>query len=123
MNDKMFKGLLNAPPEKRYKSCISQSVDNSEVWFLSNNEGYATFDSNEKIHLMVWPQKEFAEYMITDANETPAAVEIHDFCERCEEVLSDPNIAFMVFPTKKDAYIVEPQQLLLDLGEELELVE
>lgn len=124
-NDKRFEGLWNAIAEKRYRHFITYAVDQESVWLLANEDGFATIDVDGYIHLLVWPSKEFAD-AYSDAyskEDTPVEMDIHEFCERCEELMDDKEIRFMVFPTGKDVWIVSTEGLLSDLTEELERVE
>ena len=120
-NDKRFEGLWNASAEKRYRHFITHTVDFESAWLISNEDGYATIDVDGYIHLLVWPSKEFAEKYSKE--DTPAEMDIHEFCQRCESMINEENIRFMVFPTDKDAWIISTEDLLNDLTEELELVE
>lgn len=113
-------GLLSASPEKRYKNFISTVVDHEEVWLLSNEDGYATYDDENYTNLLVWAEKQFAE-MFAD-RDTAVSIEIHDFCELCKE-MHDDNIGFLVFYNGKDAYWVDANKILCDIQEELSLVE
>ena len=120
-NDKRFEGLWNASAEKRYKHFITYTADNESAWLLASEEGYATVEADGYIHLMVWPSKEFAE--ACSQGDTPVEIEIHEFCERCEDMLEEEAVRFMVFPTDKDSMIVCAETLLNDLTEELERLE
>ena len=117
---KRFEGLLSASPEKRYRNFISTVVDREEVWLLSNKHGYATYDDENYTNLLVWSEKAFAE-MYADGD-TAVSIEIHDFCQRCEE-LTDEKIGFLVFYNGKDAYWTNANKILNDIQEELSLVE
>ena len=121
MKDKRFEGLWKASAEKRYKHFISYTVDHESAWLLTNEDGYATIDMDGDIYLLVWPSEEFAAAYCEE--DTPTEIEIHEFCERCEGMLEEENIRFMVFPTEKDAWIVSTGDLLNDLTEELKRVE
>lgn len=120
-NEKRFEGLWNATPEKRYKHFITYTVDYESAWLLSNEDGFTTIDVDGYIHLLVWPSKEFA--VAYSEEDTPVEMDIHEFCERCEDMMNEENIRFMVFPTDKDAWIISTEDLLSDLTEELERVE
>lgn len=115
-----IEGLLSAPPEKRYKSFISTVVDKEAVWVLSNENGYATYEIENKIHLFVWPEKIFAQKFAE--NDIVTSIEIHDFCDRCEEVKYS-NLSFLVFYNGENAYCVDAEKLLNDIQCELSLVE
>ncbi len=116
-----FEGIWNATAKKRYKHFINYVADEGSVWLLSNREGFTTIDIDGFIHLLVWPMKEFA--LAFDDTESPVEVEIHDFCDRCEELLEQENVRFMVFPTNKDTFVVETSKLLDDIIEQLDLIE
>lgn len=120
-NKKRFEGILNAPAEKRYKHFVTYVVDEGSAWMLSGEEGFLTFDMEGYINLPVWPSKEFAAAF--DNEETPVEIEIHDFCTRCEQIAEEENVRFWVFPNEQDVYVIEPEDLLNDILDELELIE
>lgn len=120
MNEKGLFGLVNASPEKRYKSFLAAVADSEEVWLLSSEDGFATFDADGFIHLLIWPRKEFAE-MFKDKNEEATSIEIHRFLEQCEK--TEDNIRFMVFPTDKDSYVATAEKLINDISASLDEVE
>lgn len=119
--EKRFKGLWNASAEKRYKHFKTYVADWESVWMISKKEKIMTIDSSGYVNVLVWPSKEFA--MAYDAEAMPIEIEVHDFCRKCEELLSKKEIRFMVFPTDKNTYVVETEKLLNDILEELDLVE
>ena len=106
MNEKQLQGLMKASPEKRYKSFLTTVVDLEEVWLLSSEEGYATFDADGFIHLLIWPRKEFAE-LFKGNDEEVISMEIHEF----------------VFPTNDNSYVVDAEKLMDDINACLEEVE
>lgn len=118
---KRFQGILNSTPEKRYKHFLWFTADHESVWLLSNEDGYHTIDLDGVIYLLVWPEKTFAEAY--NKEDIPIELDIYDFCDRCREINKDDNIKFMIFPTSKDTYIINPEDLLNDLLEELSLIE
>ena len=120
MNNKKKSGLQNAPAEKRYKSFLNTVVDQESVWLLQAEDGYATFDVDGTIHLLVWPEQEFCDF-IKEEGELPVAIEVHDFLEKCKAI--DQSIKFMVFPTEKDSFVVTADQLCFDIEEHLAEVE
>lgn len=120
MNKKMLEGLMNASPEKRYKSFLNTVVDQEEVWLLESDEGCVTIDLDGYIHVLVWPHKEFCEPFM-GKNDQPIAIEVHAFIDDCK--LLDQNMRFMVFPTQKDCYIISTEGLCHDLLEHLEEIE
>ena len=117
---KALEELLKAPPEKRYKSFLNTVADLEKVWLLSSEDGFATYDDKEYIHLLVWPKKEFCLKFALET-ESPIDMEVHDFIERCNSL--DDRTRFMVFPTLENTYVVTPEQLRLDIMEHLKQVE
>ena len=83
-------------------------------------DGYATFDEDDTIHLMGWPEQEFCDF-IREEGELPVSIEIHDFLEKCKTM--DQSIKFMVFPMEKDSFVVSTDQLCFDVEEHLAEVE
>ena len=120
LNKNAIEGLINSTPEKRYKSFLNTVTDLEEVWLLCSNEGYATFDEDGFINVLLWPQKEFCDYFISN-NEEAVSIEIHDFLEKCKEL--DDTIRFMIFPTNVDSYVVTIEKLCLDIQEHLDELE
>lgn len=120
--EKRFFGILNASVEKRYRNFISTVVDREEVWLLENKECYTTFDDEEKIYLLVWPEQEFAEWFSKE-DETAVSIEVHEFCRRCCKMKDNSKIQFMVFPTEKDSWVVDTETILENILEELDRVE
>ena len=120
MNEKRLQGMMSAPPDKRYKSFLTTVADLEEVWLLSSEDGYATFDADGYIHLLVWPRKEFAE-LFKGNDEEVISMEIHEFVEQCKTI--EENVRFMVFPTNDNSYVVDAGKLVDDINAYLEEVE
>lgn len=59
-NSKRFEGLWSTTAEKRHKHFVTYTVDFESVWLLGNDDGFTTIDADGYIHLLVWPEKEFA---------------------------------------------------------------
>ena len=110
--------IKNAPAEKRYKNFISTATDREEIWVLENKDGYATWDSEGCMHLMVFPMREDAELFAQD-DEKPVAIGLTDFLHRCIETLGNDEFGFYVFPNEKDGMVVSPIKVMQDLLEEL----
>lgn len=114
-------GVLNASPEKRYKNFISTVVDQEQVWVLSSEAGYATWDEDDIIRLIVYPTLDAAKLFA--GSDTPAAIEVHDFLSRCKTYMKNDHFGFMVYPNGSDAFIVSTEQMVDDLEATLALVE
>lgn len=113
-------GIIKAGPEKRYKNFIATVADLEEVWMLSSNDGFASFD-DDNINLLVFPTKEYAEKF--SDGEVPIAIDVHDFCNRCSSCNPEEKIRFMVFPNGKDAFVVDVEKMLYDISAELDKIE
>ena len=120
MNEKQLQGMMSATPEKRYKSFLTTVADLEKVWLLASEDGYATFDADGYIHLLVWPRKEFAE-LFKGNNEEVISIDVHEFVEQCETV--EENIRFMVFPTNDNSYVVDSEKIISDINLHLDEVE
>lgn len=116
-----FERLWNESPKKRYKHFVRFVADQESVWMLSNEDGFTTIDLDGYVNLLVWPSREFA--VKYDSQDAPVEIEVHDFCQRCEDLLAQENVRFMVFPTDKNVYVVSTEELLSDILYELDLVE
>ena len=121
INLKRILGIINAPSNKRYKNFINTVVDREYVWLLDGGEGYCTYDIDNEINIIVYPEKAIADYFSNGA--TPVMMEIHDFCRECENLIKEKNIGFAVCPNEVDAIKVSPQVLYEDLLAALEEVE
>ena len=87
---------------------------------VSSKDGYTTVDSDGFVHILLWPQKEFCKYVMSEG-EKPCSLEIHEFLEKCKDL--NDSIRFMVFPTNIDSYVVTAKQLYTDITEHLEEIE
>lgn len=118
---KRFEGIWNAAPEKRYKHFVANAADRGTVWMLANGEGVAALEIDGYTNFLVWPSQEFAAAF--DGEEYPIGIEVHEFCRTCEELVGRTDVRFMVFPTEKNCFIVETEELLNDILDGLELIE
>lgn len=117
-----IRGVLNASPEKRYKHFLSTVADTEQVWLLKNNDGYACYDDGDGYsNLIVYPAREYAEMFC--GSDEPELVEVHDFVDRCSELLQQDEIRFMVFPNQRDSYIVDAKKMYYDVMSALDEIE
>lgn len=122
---KKLDGILNSTTAKRYKNFITTIADTEEVWLLRSSRGYATMDADGYINLLVFPDKEFAEwyrdcYFKKDQLE---CLDVNTFLERCNDLLSQEEVRFLVSPNDSNGYIVAADKIIDDLTEELDRVE
>ena len=124
MNDKRFYGLLSASTEKRYKSFITTIADKERVYLLKNSDGYATIDMEDIVGLIVYPEKEYADYFKSqEEDESVETLSTKEFLNRCKDIIDQDKIMFAVFPTEKNCYFAPVEKVYYDLLNELELIE
>ena len=78
------KNILKLSPQDRYRYFIPKVADFEEVWLVYDNGQYVTLgDKEDQIVLPVWPEKEFAELMLTDdwKDYTIKSMNVHEFVE------------------------------------------
>lgn len=119
LNEKAIAGLLEASPEKRYKSFLNMVADLEAIW-LSSSTAQALHTVDMVTCMSLWPCQEICELMLPTGQEA-MSIEIHDFLEQCTAL--DDTVSFMVFPTNKNSYKVTVQQLCLDIQEHLDELE
>ena len=119
MNERYFRGILEASPEKRYKSFLNKVVDLEQVW-IGVPKGVCEDSKNADNYIVLWPLEEFSkENKLSIACVEP--MEIHDFLDAYQELGKTKQ--FMVFPTDRDAYMVTWERLYNDIVEHLEEIE
>ena len=114
-------GVRSASPEKRYRNFINTAADREQVWVLSSEDGFATWDEDDMIRLIVFPTQDAAE-LFADGDR-PFPIEVHDFLQRCREIRENDHFGFMVYPNGIDAFVVSTDRMIQDLTEALCLVE
>ena len=112
---------INSTPEKRFHSFISTVADKEAVWLLESEDGYMTLDIDGYVNLLLWPEEVYAKAF--DENASPTYIEVHHFCDICRDYIHQEKIRFMVFPTKKDTYIIGVSELLDCILNELHRLE
>jgi hypothetical protein len=86
------KNILNLSPQDRYGYFIRKVADFEEVWLIHDNGQYLTLGAREEqIAIPVWPEKEFAELMLSDEWRDYAVqcIELHDFIEWLDTLKED----------------------------------
>ena len=120
MNEAGIRGLQNASPEKRFQSFLTTAADREEVYLLTYDGEWAAMELGERDGVPIWPEAVFAKDFCDDeVKATP--MEVHAFLDRCREL--EEGIAFFVFPTDKDTYVIDKDSLRAKLQEALDEVE
>lgn len=124
MNKKMFEGILNASPEKRYNHFLNIVPDEELVWMVDcGNDSLLSPEIDGIIYYLVWSEKQFVEYYIEKVYPYSkfeiVSIDVHDFCD----MLRLNDVMFMIFPTDKDAWVVKSNELYENLTYELSRIE
>ena len=126
MHPEKQKNILNLSSKDRYGYFIRKVADSEEVCLIKEGDKYVTVgDNDEQIIIPVFPEKEFAELLLTDdwTECTIEKLEVHQFLEWLDQLQQDKvNIA--AFP-KSDftAVVVEPEEMKNHLLYELQQYE
>lgn len=78
------KNILSLSPQERYGYFIRTVADWEQVWLIYVGEGVVTLGGNDGSKVIpVWPEKEFAELMLTDGWEhgSVESVDVYTFIE------------------------------------------
>lgn len=123
MNRGQVEWLMNATPEKRYRSFLSSVAEGNDIWYLFGREGgFMRFEDDGYIDVPLWAYSEFSDYFKSfigaDSDATPHSHTVTEFFAMADAL--DEYVRFMVFPTKKDAYTVTCKQLCEDLQKALD---
>ncbi len=110
--------IRNSEAEERYEYFLSSAVENREVCLIENDEGYAAYEQDGYINLIVYPQKEDARYFAGE--DSPVMLEVYDFLELCKESIADETLRIAVYPNNENAYLVNIGKMVLDLTRKLE---
>lgn len=124
VGEKEFYSLVISNYHKRVKYFRNRVADKQTMWLMGNDEGFFTdSDTNGNEVLILWPYKEYAEYVLFDNKSFISElteVEIHEFLENSIEYLDENNIKLMVFPTRDDGgALFEPNDFKIMMEEEL----
>lgn len=101
MNPDKQRNILNLSPQDRYGYFIRKAADFEEVWLIQGNGQYVTLgDKEEQIAIPVWPEKEFAELMLTDDWNDYAVkcMDVHDFIDWLD-TREEENYSIAGFPS------------------------
>ena len=120
------KNILSLSPQERYGYFIRNVADFEEVWLIHDNGQYVTVgDKEEQIAIPVWPEKEFAELMLTDDWKGYAVqcLDVYDFIDRLES-LEQEGYRIAGFPsTNLNGVVVSADEMKNHLIYELQQYE
>lgn len=123
MHPDKLKNIFNLSSEDRYGYFVRKVADTEEVWVIKEGEEYVTLGDNEEhVTIPVFPEKEFAELLLTDdwSNCIIETLEVHVFMEWLDQ-LQQENVKIAAFP-KDDftAVVIDPEEMKNHLLYELQ---
>lgn len=107
--DKLL-NVLNLPHEERYGYFIRKAAEYEEVWLIQDHGQYVTLgDPEAHIAIPVWPEREFAELMLTAEWKDYEAVcmEVHQFLDWLD-TLRAKNYHVAGFPSSEWKSVLVP---------------
>jgi hypothetical protein len=126
MHPDKLKNILNLSPQDRYGYFIRKVADTEEVWMIKESEEYVTLgDNDEQVTIPVFPEKEFAELLLTDdwSNCTVETLDVRQFMEWLDK-LQQEKVKIAAFPTEDfNAVVVKPDEMKNHLLYELQQYE
>jgi hypothetical protein len=126
MHPDKLKNIQNLSPQDRYGYLIRKVADTEEIWLIEDNgQSVALGDNNEQVIIPVWPEKEFAELMLTDDwhSYTLKSIDVHDFMDWLDK-LEQNEIKVAGFPmADMNAVIVAAEEMKNHLLYELQQYE
>lgn len=105
-------GVLGASKEKKYKFCINRIVDTLEVWgiFYSCENAWASISHDGNETLILFPEKEFAEYYMNTSKQcigAPQKINLLEFIYEWKPALHDDGNIFLYGDDKNQNYTIE----------------
>jgi hypothetical protein len=126
MHPNKLKNIYKLSPEERYGYFIRQVADSNEVWLIKDGDKFVTLgDKNEQITIPVFPEKEFADLLLTDdwANCSVELLDLNKFMDWLDQLQQD-KVKIAGFPKDDfNAIVVEPEEMKNHLLYELQQYE
>jgi hypothetical protein len=126
MHPDKLKNISSLTAIDRYGYFIRKVANFQQVWLIQGNSQYVTLgDHIEEVSIPVWPEKEFAELLLTgDWKDFVAqSIEVHEFIDWLDELHSE-NIKIAGFPLSDfNAIVVNAEEMKNHLLYELQQYE
>lgn len=126
MHPKQIESVIALSPNERYGYFVRKVADCEELWGLYDDGWAMMADGGGQEVFPLWPEREFADLMITDlwASHSARKIDLESFLARWIAGMTQDGIRPAVFPTPKGlGVVVDPSRLAEDLKEELEQYE
>lgn len=101
ITEKEIQAVIALNVKGRYKYSLNRMADFSEVWVLSDSEGFLTYaDADNITYFPIWPFKEYAALCAIEEfkNGVPESIEIHDFINEYLPDFREQKIKLSLFP-------------------------
>ena len=108
--------------EERYDYTVRQIARNSAAWLLADGEGGGiSMELGGKECICIWPEACYAEQFAQgEEGVKPKRMDLDDLLDVLEEMQSEEETAFAVFPTMKDVYVAPTDTFYEHLCEQAE---
>ena len=108
--------------EERYDYTVRQIARNRAAWLLADGDGGGiSMELGGKECICIWPEACYAEQFAQgEEGVTPKRMDLDDLLDVLEEMQSEEETAFAVFPTMKDVYVAPTDTCYDDLCEQAE---
>ena len=108
--------------EERYDYTVRQIARNRAAWLLADGDGGGiSMELGGKECICIWPEACYAEQFAQgEEGVTPKRMDLDDLLDVLEEMQSEEETAFAVFPTMKDVYVAPTDTFYEDLCEQAE---
>ena len=128
MNPKQYESVLALSSKERYSHFIGKVADWEQLWGLFNEkEGWLIREIQDDIkYFSVWPHPQYASEISKEfyPNYLEKEISLSEFMNHWLPQFESDKIKIGVFPNMEgDSWLMEPNDLLLDLQEECKLYE
>ena len=108
--------------EERYDYTLRQIARNRAAWLLADGDGGGiSMELGGKECICIWPEACYAEQFAQgEEGVKPKRIALDDLLDALEEMQSEEETAFAVFPTLKDVYVAPTDTFYEDLCEQAE---
>ena len=106
--------------EERYDYTVRQIARNRAAWLLADGDaGGIAMELGGKECICIWPEACYAEQFAQgEEGVKPKRMDLDDLLDVLEEMQSEEETAFAVFPTMKDVYVAPTDTFYEDLCEQ-----
>ncbi|MCZ2722727.1 DUF2750 domain-containing protein [Marinomonas sp. 15G1-11] len=96
--------LLASPDDERLSYFLEQVKSSSQLWSLSNEQGFVMVETDEGDCVMVWPDAEFAaQWAVDDWDDCePVLIDLATFKSTWLPSLITDEVSIAVFPNIED---------------------